>query len=79
MQALGSWGDVSELPPSPVPSLALCLPSLTKSLSSLMAALITAFISGPAGGPGEGVSPLGPAWGPLPCATARDSALGHGH
>ncbi|KAM7049321.1 villin-1 isoform 1-T1 [Acridotheres tristis] len=30
-----------------------------------MAALITEFISGPAGGLGEGVSPLGPAWGPL--------------
>lgn len=59
-------GNVSQLPPSPVPSLALCLLSLTKYLSSLMAALITEFISGPAGGPGEGVSLLGLSPSPVP-------------
>uniref|UniRef100_A0A8C8A6E0 Villin-1 n=1 Tax=Otus sunia TaxID=257818 RepID=A0A8C8A6E0_9STRI len=61
-----------------MPSLALCLSSLTKSLSSLMTALITEFISGPAclaGGPREGASPLGPAWGPPPlCHTSGFSS-----
>lgn len=76
MQAVGCWtGCLLDAPPRPMPSLAPCLPSLTKSLSSLMAALMTEFISGPAcpaGGPEEGVSPLGLAWGPPPlCHTSR--------
>lgn len=72
------WGAGGCLLAAPsVPSLALCLPSLTKSLSSLMAALITEFISGPAcpaGGPGEGASPLGLAWGPPPTPVPHQQA-----
>lgn len=53
------WGTLKL--PSPMPSLALCFPSLTKSLSCLMTALINEFISGPAcpsGGPKKGARPL---------------------
>lgn len=74
MQAVECWG-ASQLCPRPVPSLALCLPSLTKPQSSLMAALIMEFISGlacPAGGPEEGGKPSGAGVGsPTPVPQRR--------
>lgn len=72
------WGTLKL--PSPMPSLALCLLSLTKSLSCLMTALINGFISGPAcpsGGPKEGLW----SWRRVLrlCGTPAGSAVGHGH